>query len=70
MTKVAEVTGGRTFTPAELPELLEELQKDSKVRSVRTVTAKKDAWDNLFTYLAAALFLSIEWFKRRKIGLA
>ena len=70
MTKVAEVTGGRTVTPAELPELLEELQEDSKVRSVRTVTAKKDAWDNLFTYLAAALFLSIEWFKRRKIGLA
>ena len=70
MTKVAEVTGGEFVNPLELTSLFQKLQKDSKVRSVRTVTAKKDAWDNIFTYLLAALFLSLEWFKRRRIGLA
>ena len=70
MNKVAEVTRGKNITPIEFNSLLKELQQGSKVRSVRTVTAKKDAWDNIFTYLLAALFLSLEWFKRRKIGLA
>ena len=70
MNKVAEVTKGENITPIEFNSFLKELQKGSKVRSVRTVTAKKDAWDNIFTYLLAALFLSLEWFKRRKIGLA
>ena len=70
MTKIAEVTDGTNITPIEFNELILDLQEGSKVRSVRTVTAKKDAWDNLFTYLAAALFLCIEWFKRRRIGLA
>ncbi|MCM8534171.1 MAG: hypothetical protein NE330_23615, partial [Lentisphaeraceae bacterium] len=70
MTKIAEVTSGKSFTPVEFNTSLKDLQKGSKVRSVRTVTAKKDAWDNIFTYLTIALLLSIEWFKRRRIGLS
>ena len=50
--------------------LLKELQSGSQVRSIKTVKSTKDAWDSLFTYLAAALFLSIEWFRRRRIGLS
>jgi len=70
MNKLAKVTGGEKIDPTELPALLEKLESGSKVRSVRTVSAQKDVWDNLFIYLAAALLLSLEWFKRRRLGLA
>ena len=70
MAKIAKVTDGALVNSEDLPDLFKILQADSKVRSIRTVTATKDIWDNLISYLLAALFLSLEWFKRRRLGLA
>lgn len=70
MTKVAEVTGGEFVKAEDINALFQKLQENSKLRSIRTLSSKKDAWDNIYTYLLAALFLSLEWFNRRRIGLA
>jgi hypothetical protein len=70
MDKIASVTGGKSVNTENFGSLLKELKAGGQARSIKTVKSTKDAWDNLFTYLVIALLLSIEWFRRRRIGLS
>lgn len=67
---IAERTGGKFYTPAEAGKFLEDLKKAHGYTS-RGITRKFEfaLWNLPYLLAAAILFLSIEWFLRKRAGM-
>lgn len=66
LTRVAEETGGRFYTPANVSTLPEDLQYSG---AGITVTEERDLWDMPIFFLLLVLLVSAEWTYRRLRGL-
>jgi hypothetical protein len=65
---LAEMTGGESIPPEQLPALLEKLKEVPKALMI-AVQTKKSLWDTWPLFLLLAVLLSIEWFLRKRWGL-
>lgn len=66
LMKMAELSGGRYFPLAELPELAETLSVEQQT-AVRRI--EKDLWDLPALYVLIVLLVGCEWFFRRRANL-
>jgi hypothetical protein len=68
MDSLAQMTGGESLAPEQLPGLLEELKKLPAQLAI-PVQTKRTLWDQWPLFLLLAGLLSVEWFLRKKWGL-
>ena len=66
LMKIAEVSGGRYFSLAELPELVGTLSAEDKTAVKRL---EKDLWDMPAVYVLIVLLAGAEWYFRRRVNL-
>jgi len=68
LRKLCESSGGRLLLPSELNKLLEELRND-KVESapIRKLTS---IWDRVWVFWVIGLIFGVDWYLRRRWGLA
>jgi len=66
LLKMAEISGGRYFSIAELPELTQALTTEEKTAVKRI---EKDLWDLPALYVLIVVLAGCEWFFRRRVNL-
>ena len=69
LENLAMMTGGRALAPEQLPELLEQLKHSAHNFEVET-QARRTLWDTWPFFLAFIGLLIVEWFLRKRWGLA
>jgi hypothetical protein len=69
MAKAASLTQGKLIKPEEFPLLLQELEENAKVHSIRSLKAKESLWDNIYIYLIFLILCTLEWQRRRIVRL-
>jgi len=68
MQSLASLTGGESFAPEELPELIRRLAAEADELLVER-EIKRSLWDTWSVFLALVGLLSVEWFLRKRWGL-
>jgi hypothetical protein len=68
LRKLSESSGGRLLQPGELNKLLDELKSD-KVEAAATQKLTS-AWDRVWVFWAIGLLFGVDWYLRRRWGLA
>lgn len=69
LESLAAATGGRRVAPEQFGDLLEEIQEQAKALDVEKETVRT-LYDNLIYLLFFASLLVVEWYLRKKWGLA
>jgi len=68
LRKLCESSGGRLLPPEELGKLLGELKNDKvQAAPIRKLTS---AWDRVWVFWLIGLFFGLDWYLRRRWGLA
>jgi hypothetical protein len=68
LRKLCESSGGRVLVPAELDKLLDELKNDKiETAPIRKLTS---IWDRVWVFWLIGLLFGIDWYLRRRWGLA
>ena len=68
MKSIAQIAGGRSLAPEQLPELIRSLMEDTKHLEVHQET-KKTFWDTWTFFLTLVGLLGLEWYLRKRWGL-
>ena len=68
MESIAQITGGESLAPEQLPELIRRLAKATEDLVVRQET-KKTFWDTWTFFLTLVGLLGLEWYLRKRWGL-
>jgi len=68
MESLATMTAGRSVAPEQLPELLDELARQTE-HLEETIETKRTYWDTWPFFLLLVTLLSVEWFLRKRWGL-
>ena len=70
LDSLATMTGGRSLAPEELPELIDDLARDSENLVETTEPDTKSLWDYCWPFFILLVgLLGIEWYLRKKWGL-
>jgi hypothetical protein len=68
LRKLCESSGGRLLQPEELPKLLAELKADKvEATPMRKLTS---VWDRVWVFWVIGLLFGLDWYLRRRWGLA
>ncbi len=67
LTTLAQISGGKYYTPQEAHNMVDEIPL---IKSGASTMVDKELWDMPMIFLAIILFLAIEWFLRKRRGLA
>lgn len=68
LESLSTITGGKSVLPGQLPDLIKELEAESKKLEVET-QVKRTLWDQWPPFFLIVGALCLEWFLRRKWGL-
>ena len=67
---MAELSGGKYFSPLEAPLVVRELKRRvKKMKTAQTIYQHHDIWDTPLLLALLAVALTVEWFVRRRVGL-
>jgi len=68
LKSLAAMTGGKSIAPEQLPELIEQLARDTEDLEIQRET-KTTFWDSWSFFLLLVGLLGIEWYLRKRWGL-
>jgi uncharacterized membrane protein len=69
LEEIAKLSGGSMIPPGDLDDYLKQLQNERLPNLELTEIHKTSLWDNSYVMMMFVLFLSSEWFLRKKSGL-
>ncbi len=67
LSTLARISNGRNYTIEDAPKMADEI---SLVKSATSVMVDEELWDMPLLFLLIAVFLTVEWFLRKRKGLA
>jgi len=67
LSTLARISGGKDYTIEDAPKMAEEIPL---VKSAISVMVDEELWDMPLIFLLIALFLAVEWYLRKRRGLA